>query len=150
MTLKEKAFYVWHYPKERKREARKECQGKTCPLYNDAGYSMHCGSFAAGWCNHNIYGVLYDELLVRLEDAQSFEEKCLEYAKLIAAQAEKYAEDKNELKQKLQQLFDTSDPRWTKYWSPRDKPRKEQTFLWLDYVRDWLAIKEKFEELLKQ
>jgi hypothetical protein len=80
-SLKEKAFYIWHYPKERKREPRKECQGKTCPLYNDAGYSMHCGSFVAGWCNHNEYGVVYDELLVRLEEAQDIERKLEECQK---------------------------------------------------------------------
>lgn len=43
---------------------------------------------------------------VRLEDAQSFEEKCLEYAKLVAGQAQKYAEDKKDAQQEIDRLKD--------------------------------------------
>jgi hypothetical protein len=65
-------------------------------------------------------------MIQRLEDAQ---EKCLEYAKLIAAQAQKYAEDKNESKEKLREL------------------RKHSIVL----SDSLLAVpKKKFEELLKE
>jgi hypothetical protein len=76
--------------------------------------------------HHNCDGLS----LVRLEDAQPFEEKCLEYAKLVAAQAEKYAQDKQMSKQKLRELW------------------KHSIVL---KGGNFLAVpKEKFEELLKE
>jgi hypothetical protein len=104
-SLKEKTFYIWC--NERKKEPRRQCKGKTCPLYNDAGYWMHCGFFVAGWCNNSDYGVPTDEPLVTLKDAQQEIEMEWAFEEKLITIACGYSEEITKLKQKLQQTFES-------------------------------------------
>ena len=109
--LKEKAFYVWFEPKDIKREPRKVCQGKSCPLYDDSWGTMHCGYFGGGWCNHSEYGQVYDKLLVKFEDVEELEQKVknletdrdnlLKSLHTCNQNLNSYAKESVELKQKL-------------------------------------------------
>jgi hypothetical protein len=112
--LKEKAFYVWFEPKDIKKEPRKVCQGNSCPLYDDAWGTMHCGYFGGGWCGHLEYGQVYDKLLVTFEDAQKeidSLEKQIEKEIMIRCG---YSEQIVELKRKLQKWFDKYRVEWIK------------------------------------
>ena len=64
--VNEKAFYK--YRDKRHREPRKDCQGKSCPIYNCRGGTMYCGSFFGGWCDHFEYGTQHDKELIEVSD----------------------------------------------------------------------------------
>jgi len=127
-SLKEKAFYIWS--NERKKEPRKECQGKSCPLYKDRRSWIDCDHYVSGWCNHSEYGVPVDEPLLALKDAEK---------------------ELDELKQKLQQLFkefpdiNSKDYALHNGWTNHDL--KDRYGLFIADVQAW---KKKFEEWLKE
>jgi hypothetical protein len=127
-SLKEKAFYVWFEPKDIKKEPRKVCQGKSCPLYDDSWGTMHCGYFGGGWCNHSEYGQVYDKLLVKFEDAQKEIEK-------IHRSNEKFKQKLKELEYLINRLPNVM------YNALGD-----HTF----YEENVKELKKKFKELLKE
>jgi hypothetical protein len=140
MSLKEKAFYVWFEPKDIKKEPRKVCQGNSCPLYDSYYGTMQCGYFSGGWCNHLKYGEVYDKLLVKFEDAQKEIDKLTEQRNIESKIVDRMLKEKEELKQKLQQLLN-------------EFPRKlwDEAFDWRDYATEEIdEWKQKFEELLKE
>ena len=73
--ISEEGFYIWQ--DKRQRKPRKDCQGKTCPLYDDRGYSMHCGYFFGGWCNHSKYGIPHDKELIEVSTILEILKTCV-------------------------------------------------------------------------
>jgi hypothetical protein len=152
--LKEKAFYVWFEPKDIKKEPRKVCQGKSCPLYDDSWGTMHCGYFGGGWCSHLEYGQVYDKLLVKFEDVEELEQKVknletdrdnlLKSLHTCTQNLNSYAKESVELKQKLQQFKHSLEIQLDVL---KSKPHHSETETQLEIILN--EFEEKFEELLK-
>ena len=126
--IKREGFYIWQDKKQR--EPRKDCQGKTCPLYDDRGNSMHCGHFFGGWCNHSKYGILHDKELIEVSTI----------LQILAEQKEKWCE--------LLKLIETRPKTWIQ-WQGKNRDISSEVKLPDNAEKCFRKIEEKLKEILK-